>query len=130
MSRLSIGIGAVLGIISIILGAFGAHALKEVLTEQQLISFETGVRYQMYHAVFLLIVGSIGFLTEKQKKTILSFTILGVCLFSGSIYLLTTETISGMNFKFLGPITPIGGLLLIISWCLLAFFSFRQKTDK
>ena len=130
MSRLSIGIGAVLGIISIILGAFGAHALKEVLTEQQLISFETGVRYQMYHAVFLLIVGCIGFLTEKQKKTILSFTILGVFLFSGSIYLLATQTISGMNFKFLGPITPIGGLLLIISWCLLAFFSFRQKTDK
>lgn len=130
MSRLSIGIGAVLGIISIILGAFGAHALKEVLTEQQLISFETGVKYQMYHAVFLLIVGSIGFLTEKQKKTILSFTILGVFLFSGSIYLLATQTISGMNFKFLGPITPIGGLLLIISWCLLAFFSFRQKTDK
>ena len=84
----------------------------------------------MYHAVFLLIVGSIGSLTEKQKKTILSFTILGVFLFSGSIYLLATQTISGMNFKFLGPITPIGGLLLIISWCLLAFFSFRQKTDK
>lgn len=130
MSKQTIGLAATLGVISIILGAFGAHALKEVLNANQLVSFETGVRYQMYHALFLLAVGMLPFITEKQRKNILVTTLLGVLLFSGSIYLLSTQIISGINFKFLGPITPIGGLFLIISWCQLGFYSFRQKTDK
>lgn len=130
MSKQTIGLAATLGVISIILGAFGAHALKEVLNANQLVSFETGVRYQMYHALFLLAVGMLPFITKKQRKSILVTTLLGVLLFSGSIYLLSTQIISGINFKFLGPITPIGGLFLIISWCQLGFYSFRQKTDK
>jgi uncharacterized membrane protein YgdD (TMEM256/DUF423 family) len=130
MSKKTIGLGATLGVISIILGAFGAHALKAVLTVEQLVSFETGVRYQMYHALFLLFVGIVPFLSEKQRKNILVTTLLGVLFFSGSIYLLATQGLSGINFKFLGPITPIGGLFLIISWCQLGFYSFRQKTDK
>ncbi|HLW63251.1 MAG TPA: DUF423 domain-containing protein [Flavobacterium sp.] len=130
MNKTIIGTAAILGFISIILGAFGAHALKEVLTPEQLVSFETGVRYQMYHALFLLLVGVTNFLAEKQKKTIFILTLTGVLLFSGSIYLLATQSISGINFKFLGPVTPIGGLSLILSWGLLTFYAFGQKTDK
>ena len=81
--RLSI----VLGLFSIILGAFGAHALKEVLTEQQLISFETGVRYQMCQALFLLFIGSTKLLSVKAKKTATILLMIGVLFFSGSIYL-------------------------------------------
>src|SRR5690554_2845194 len=88
MSKKIIGTAAILGFISIILGAFGAHALKEVLTAEQLVSFETGVRYQMYHALFLLLVGITDFISEKQKKIIFTLTLTGVLLFSGSIYLL------------------------------------------
>lgn len=130
MNKAIIGTAAILGFISIIFGAFGAHALKEVLTPEQLVSFETGVRYQMYHALFLLFVGVAGFISEKQKKIIFLLTIIGVLLFSGSIYLLVTQSVSGINFKFLGPITPIGGLLLILSWGLLTFYCFGQKTDR
>lgn len=130
MKKKIIGTASVVGLLSIILGAFGAHALKEVLTAEQLVSFETGVRYQMYHALFLLAVGLLPFINEKQQKNILLTTLIGVILFSGSIYLLATQDISGISFNFLGPITPFGGLLLIFSWCQLGFYSFRQKTDK
>lgn len=130
MKKTIIGTASVVGLLSIILGAFGAHALKEVLTAEQLVSFETGVRYQMYHALFLLLVGITDFISEKQKKIIFILTLTGVLLFSGSIYLLATQSISGINFKFLGPVTPIGGLSLILSWGLLTFYAFGQKTDK
>ncbi|WP_372472931.1 DUF423 domain-containing protein [Capnocytophaga sp. ARDL2] len=122
--------GAILGAISIILGAFGAHSLKEILTIDQLTSFESGVRYQMYHAIFLLFVGLINFLSDKQRKTLHILTLLGTIMFSGSIYLLATQDLMGMNLKFLWPVTPIGGTLLIIAWIFLCFYTFSQKTDK
>ncbi len=130
MNKKIIGTAAIIGLISIIFGAFGAHALKAVLNAEQLVSFETGVRYQMYHALFLLFVGMANVITEKQKKTIFILTLIGILLFSGSIYLLATQGISGINFKFLGPVTPIGGMFLIFSWLMLAFYSFGQKTEK
>lgn len=104
------------GFIAIVLGAFGAHGLKKVLTSEQLSSFEVGVRYLMYHALFLLFVGSTQFLQPDQKNLILWLTISGTLLFSGSIFLLTTSGLWGQNFKFLGPLTPIGGLLLLAAW--------------
>lgn len=130
MNKKIIGTAAIIGLISIIFGAFGAHALKAVLNAEQLVSFETGVRYQMYHAIFLLFVGMANVITEKQKKTIFILTLIGILFFSGSIYLLATQGISGINFKFLGPVTPIGGMFLIFSWLMLAFYSFGQKTEK
>lgn len=130
MNKKIVGIAAIIGLISIIFGAFGAHALKAVLNAEQLVSFETGVRYQMYHALFLLFVGMANVITEKQKKTIFILTLIGILFFSGSIYLLATQGISGINFKFLGPVTPIGGMFLIFSWLMLAFYSFGQKTEK
>lgn len=119
----------IFGLISIILGAFGAHALKEVLTEQQLTSFETGVRYQMYQALFLLFVASSNLLTDKAKKIATIILTFGVVFFSGSIYLLATQDLSGINFKFLGPITPIGGLLIMVSWAFVAFNVRKQKNN-
>lgn len=106
----------IMGGVSIILGAFGAHALKKVLTVEQLNSFEVGVRYQMYHALFLMFLATNQTLLIKEKMTIYYLALFGVIFFSGSIYLLSTSAVSGLKWKFLGPITPVGGLLLISSW--------------
>lgn len=125
-----IRIAIAFGLIAIILGAFGAHALKAVLSEKQLVSFETGVRYQMYQALFLLFVASTNFLTDKAKKTTATILLVGVLFFSGSIYLLAIQDLIGINFKVLGPITPVGGLLIMLSWLFVAFNVRKQKTDK
>ena len=106
----------ILGMIAIILGAFGAHALKKFLAVEQLATFETGVRYQMYHALFLLFIGLFDVLTETVKKTIYYLVLSGVILFSGSIYLLATNDLTTFDFKRIGFVTPIGGLLLIMAW--------------
>ena len=111
----------ILGMISIILGAFGAHALKKVLQPEQLTSFETGVRYQMYHALFLLFIATTNMIALKEKAVVFYLALVGVILFSGSIYLLSTSAISGLKLRFLGPVTPLGGLLLIGSWAYLIY---------
>lgn len=129
MERKIIATAAFLGLTAIILGAFGAHALKNYLTPEQLISFETGVKYQMYHALFLLFLGlSAVFLTDKTKKLMYWLVVLGVAFFSGSIYLLTTKNVTGIDFKFLGPITPIGGTLLIVAWGILFVKVLNKKS--
>ena len=107
------------GFLAIVLGAFGAHALKKVLGSEQLASFEVGVRYLMYHALFLLFLSVTQQLVPEQKATVFWLIVSGVLLFSGSIFLLTTSGILGVNFKFLGPVTPIGGLLLLAGWAML-----------
>ncbi len=116
-----------IGLLAIILGAFGAHALKKTLSVEQLQSFEVGVRYQMYHALFLLFIGTFAFLDEKERMIIFWLTISGVLLFSGSIYLLATNGITNMKTKFLGPITPIGGFLLISAWSYLFYAILSKK---
>lgn len=118
---------AFFGMTAIILGAFGAHALKKVLTLDQLATFETGVKYQMYHALFLLFLGLNNHLTSKTKKTILIFTILGIIFFSGSIYLLATNSLTSFDFKVIGFITPIGGLLLILAWSVFMMQFLKKK---
>lgn len=126
MDKKIIATGAVLGFIAIILGAFGAHALKETLDANQLASFETGVRYQMYHAIFLLFIGSTSFVSEKAKKSIYYFVLSGVILFSGSIYFLATRGITGLDIRAIGIVTPIGGLLMICAWGIL-FLNIIKK---
>ena len=118
---------AFLGMIAIILGAFGAHALKKVLTLEQLISFETGVRYQMYQAFFLFFLASQNDILEKTKKTIFTLILSGTLFFSGSIYLLSTTGITGINFKPIGFITPIGGVLLILAWGMLGYWILKTR---
>jgi len=127
MNNKILSTAAFFGMTSIVLGAFGAHALKQVLTADQLITFETGVKYQMYHALFLLFLGLNTHLSTKVKKIILVLTILGVILFSGSIYLLATDSLNGFNFKVIGFVTPVGGLLLIIAWSILMVQFLKKK---
>lgn len=101
MDRKIIAVAAFMGAVAIVLGAFGAHGLKEVLNESQLATFETGVKYQMYHALFLLFIGTMNLVAETTKKTILWLVSAGVLFFSGSIYLLSTATVTGLSVKFL-----------------------------
>lgn len=111
----------IFGMLSVIFGAFGAHALKKILSKDQLASFEVGVKYQMYHAIVLLVLG---FSTNTiSYATYWCFTI-GIILFSFSIYGLVLSDAKGKKFRFLGPITPIGGLLLVIGWVLLLISAF------
>lgn len=117
---------AAFGAIAVVLGALGAHALKARLDADSLKSFETAVRYQAWHAIALLALGAISF-NLKFRKAIVICWILGVFLFSGSIYLLSTAAITGIHWPFLGPITPIGGLVFITGWVLLFLSAIRAK---
>ncbi|MBE7443250.1 MAG: DUF423 domain-containing protein [Flavobacteriales bacterium] len=127
MDKSSLAKGATLGCIAVIFGALGAHALKEVLLPEQLLSFETGVRYQMYHALAIIVLAVV--VKNKSSKLLVTAVNLffwGVILFSGSIYLLTLKTILAADFlKFVGPITPIGGIILVFGWILLIWEGVR-----
>ena len=120
-------IGGIYGLLSVILGAFGAHAFKKILSPDKLQSFETGVKYQMYAALFLLIVGYILKFETGTEGWISILMIAGAFLFSVSIYLLAFQDVWSTNLKFLGPITPLGGLLMIISWALLIFWFAKMR---
>lgn len=122
--------GAILGILSIAFGAFAAHGLKELISAASQQTFETGVRYQMYHAIFLLFVGSANDISLKAKKIIYYLTIVGLLFFSGSIYGLSTNTLTDFDFKTIGFITPIGGLLLIAAWLILLINFLKMNKDK
>ena len=128
MQRTFFSTASILAAIAVILGAFGAHILKEKLPPELLSTFETGVRYQFYHAVALFIVGIL--IKDSQNKFFqlagTCFTI-GVVFFSGSLYLISTHEITGLtNYKWAGPITPFGGLCFITGWIFL-FFGSRKK---
>lgn len=127
MDRKILSVAAVLGAVAIVLGAFGAHALKKELSPESLTVFETGVKYQMYHALFLLFVGVTNLVSDKAKKTILALVVTGVLFFSGSIYFLACNVLFSFNFKKIGIITPIGGLLLISAWITLFLHLFKRK---
>jgi uncharacterized membrane protein YgdD (TMEM256/DUF423 family) len=127
MDRKIISTAALLGMIAIVLGAFGAHALKKVLSLEELNTFETGVKYQMYHALFLLFIGTTNLIDEKIKKIILGLVIIGVIFFSGSIYLLATNNLTAFDFRVIGFVTPIGGLLLILAWLGLFLNVLKKK---
>lgn len=115
MARVFLALGAVIGFLGVGLGAFGAHALKARLSPEMLAIFETGVRYQMYHAFALLAVGAIAM---SKPGPLLSASGIafaaGIAVFSGSLYVLAlTET------RWLGAITPLGGLGFLAGWALL-----------
>lgn len=118
--------GIVMGVSAVVLGAFGAHGLEGRLDVDAIQTFETGVKYQMYHALFLLILGSLKQLPERSKKWIFSLVVIGVILFSFSIYFLATNVLTQFDFKVIGFITPIGGLLLIIGWLLLGYKGMKH----
>ncbi|WP_282030401.1 DUF423 domain-containing protein [Winogradskyella eximia] len=121
--------GAILGVLGIILGAFAAHGLEKLVDADAIKSFETGVRYQLYNAFFLLILGSTSFLSLKAKKTIFYLVLFGVIFFSVSIYGLATNSLSSFDFKTIAFITPLGGLLLIAAWMVMLIGIIRNKVD-
>jgi uncharacterized membrane protein YgdD (TMEM256/DUF423 family) len=121
MNEIAIIFGGVFGFLAILLGAFGAHLLKKRLNSAQLQSFETGVKYQMYHAIVLLVLGfQLNTSTNINNYIIYAF-IIGVLLFSFSIYGLVLSSANNKKLKFLGPITPLGGLFLAFGWGLLVY---------
>ena len=127
MKNTTLIFGAVYGLLSVILGAFGAHALKKIISVEKLVSFETGVRYQMYAALFLLITGYILKFETPVEKWISLLMIAGTFLFSVSIYLLAFSEVATVPSKVIGPITPLGGLLMIISWAMLLFHFIKNR---
>ena len=118
---------AILGILGIVLGAFAAHSLEMFLDVKAIKSFETGVRYQMYHAFFLLILCGTSFISQKTKSYVLILVITGVIFFSFSIYGLATNALTSFDFKTIAFITPIGGLLLILAWAILLINILKTK---
>ncbi len=128
------GIGFAL--VAVILGAFGAHALKAILSPEKLQSFETGVRYQLIHALALILLAiycQINVAQINNKKGITwasNFFIIGILLFSGSIYGLAFLSMTQSNWSFLlGPITPFGGLSLMLGWASWAKVVWLNKVD-
>jgi uncharacterized membrane protein YgdD (TMEM256/DUF423 family) len=128
MKRKIVLTGAFIGMLAIILGAFGAHLLKKWLSVDQLNTFEVGVRYQMYHALFLFFLSTRKELAEKTLKTIYSLVVAGVVLFSGSIYLLVTKELTVFDSKIIVFATPLGGFLLILAWLILFVTILRRKS--
>ncbi|MDX2362744.1 MAG: DUF423 domain-containing protein [Crocinitomicaceae bacterium] len=119
--------GAVLIMLAVILGAFGAHSLKEVISEKSLASYEVGVRYQIYHGLALLIIGFSSDKLSFDLKWAHRIMLTGVLLFSCSIYLLSIQSLLGVELNFLGPVTPLGGVLIIASWVILIKNLLSQK---
>ena len=124
--KIKVSITLFSGMIAVILGALGSHALKEVLSPEQLESFTIGVRYQMTHVLLLMVVLLTSYFEEGIKLTSFWLTIIGILLFSGSIYLLNLQQLLGVKLSFLGPLTPIGGLFLITNWGFLALKSLKR----
>jgi uncharacterized membrane protein YgdD (TMEM256/DUF423 family) len=139
LSKYFISIAAFLGALTVALGAFGAHALKAVLSPAALTTYETAVRYQMYHVVALLIAGILfnkSTLPKQQKMLSRAglFFMDGIVLFSGSLYFIVAKPFLGIEgLPWVGIITPMGGLLWIIAWVLLGLSQLpgveNSKTD-
>lgn len=129
MSRKFIALGALLAAIAVALGAFGAHGLKKIVEESTVQTFQTGVQYQLYHALAIILIGV---LHEKNSSKLILYSglffISGIVLFSGSLYMLTllkaTETI---GFSKLGLVTPFGGISFINGWICLFVSYWRKK---
>lgn len=127
MNKKIIMTAALLGIFAVIFGAFGAHTLKNVLTESQLETWNKGVSYQFYHTLAMLYLSSFA----RYKNSLINLAYFcflgGILLFSGSLYLLATRSITGIDFSQLGIITPIGGLLFILGWVMLFLAALKDK---
>jgi len=123
MQKLFLMIGSIAMALAVGLGAFGAHGLKEMLTDEMLKIFETGVKYHFYHAIGLLIVGLVAQLIPHSSLLQWSgwLMLAGIIIFSGSLYILS---VSGI--RWMGAITPIGGLCFILGWILLALASWQN----
>lgn len=128
MRKVFLRIGSLLAMFAVILGAFGAHALKSMIPAEQLITFETGIRYHFYHAFAILLVDL--FIHFRKTNLLLAagwlFTA-GVVCFSGSLYVLSLRSMIPFSVSWLGPVTPLGGFLFILGWLALFFYGFSYS---
>ena len=107
--------------LSVLVGAFGAHGLKSKVPIADLEIFETGVKYQMYHSLGLMLIGFIGFHYRQDILTIPAYLLLiGTFIFSGSLYILVLT-----NIRWFGAVTPVGGICLVLGWILLSYNIYR-----
>lgn len=118
------------GMLAVVLGAFGAHGLKNLVDSDAVATFETGVRYQMYHAFFLFVLALLPDTMLKSKRPIYLCVVIGVVLFSFSIYILALNDLIQFDFNMFGIITPIGGVFLIAAWALMLFGIVKSKVLK
>lgn len=128
MQKIFLILGTILAGLGVALGAFGAHGLKKIVPPETVSSYQTGVQYQMYHAFALLVVG---ILSERLSRGLLNwagaFFVLGIVLFSGSLYLLASlKAMNKVGVSGIGIITPIGGLMFIIGWLILLLAILRK----
>jgi uncharacterized membrane protein YgdD (TMEM256/DUF423 family) len=129
-SRFHILCGLSFACLGLIIGAFAAHGLKPLLSLKEINNFETGVKYQFYHAFALITLGLLSYHFPKGERSfkIAGFLFfIGIILFSGSLYLLSTQSILNINIPLLGPITPLGGVLLILGWALSIFGVLKSR---
>lgn len=125
MTQIFLSVAAILAGLSVTAGAFASHALREKISERSMEIFETGARYQMYHALALLVVALLLSRTESPPAALIAtgwLFIIGIAIFSGSLYALSLTGV-----KFLGAITPLGGAAFIAGWAALAFAALSLK---
>ena len=122
--------GSIFGFLAVLLGAFVSHLLKNQLSPTQIDSFEIGVRYQIYHAFFLLFLAVQNFLTNSKFKWIQYLTVFGVFLFSGSIYILALKDLLVFKPKFFVFLTPLGGTCLLMAWLILIINLLNNRNKK
>lgn len=108
----------IVGALAVLLGAFGAHSLKDLLPADKLVTYQTGIRYHFYHVLAMaLVIVLYEYRTNKWMHRAFYFFLIGIILFSGSLYLLATREVIGLShYKWLGPLTPIGGLFFVMGW--------------
>ena len=113
--------GSVFMFLGVALGALGSHAFSGKITQEALQSYMISIRYMLFHGIALLFLSALPFVEVTQKESIALLLVIGVFVFSGSILLLSTKAIHGLNVNWLGPVTPIGGLLLLGAWAYVSF---------
>ena len=122
--------GSIFGFLAVLLGAFASHLLKNHLSPIQIDSFEIGIRYQIYHAFFLLFLSTQNFLKNSKFKWIKYLTVVGILLFSGSIYILALKDLISWDTKFFVFLTPLGGTCLLLAWFILIINLVKNRNKK
>lgn len=123
MNKSILGVSAIFGALAIILGAFGAHQLQDQLEPEKMASFETGVRYMIYHVLAALIISNTPMISVKSKNFIGLCFVFGILLFSGSIFILSIDLVEAKRIWF---VTPLGGILFILGWSTAAISFFKR----
>lgn len=116
---------------AVIIGAFGAHSLQDMVTPENISTFETGARYQVYHSLAIIMIGILLYFRKTSLMPVAGWLFLaGIVCFSGSLYLLSFAELVNLPTSLIGPVTPIGGLLFIAGWIVLAASTFQDNEKR